>query len=227
MDTEHTRKLIANATISQTELERLFKQAIAAGQRDLAFDIREVIDERFGLAAPVARHDGADGVLAIFRDTRKSFAHAVDAYLWLVERFIGYRPTIFTDVNWETTGFIAVGLGRNSQGKPFRNYFAKSPMKLFRKTPKLANNPSMYARLQNGWHANTNLSNAEKYDILIRFAGVLGFKQGEDWDFVVHNPSEALQERLSRPHADDLLAELDRWSSDSKSPAQSKNNASS
>lgn len=44
---------------------------------------------------------------------------------------------IFTDVRWETTGYVGVGK-RGGPDDAARNYFARTPAKLFRKSPALA-----------------------------------------------------------------------------------------
>jgi len=210
MDTERIRKLIANPAVSRSELEQQIQQALKVNDRNLALDIQEIIDSRFGIT-PVVRDDQGAAHAAFRNPLKKSFDHAKDGYLWLVERFVEIQPEIFTKPAWETTGVIAVGRARNSKGKSFRNYFAKSPENLFRATPALAENPNNYEKLRNGWYANINLNNAEKLDILIQFGDVLRLVHGKDWSFVVQNPSAAFQALLNRPSADELLAEIDGW----------------
>lgn len=212
MNTERIRKLIANPAVSRSELEQQIQQALKVNDRDLALDIQEIIDDRFGITPVVRDDEGA--AYATFRTIKKSFDHAKDGYLWLVERFVEIQPEIFTEPTLETTGFIALGRARNSEGKPVRNYFAKSPAKLFRATPTLAENSNNHAELRNGWYANINLRDDEKLEILIRFGGVLRLVHGKDWSFVVQTPSAAFQALLNMPSADDLLAEIDGWKND-------------
>ncbi|QLQ24606.1 MAG: hypothetical protein HZT41_06870 [Dechloromonas sp.] len=207
MDAERIRKLIENPSVDRAELERLAKQALSAGERDLALDIQETIDDRFGLEVPDATEDSC-AVMASFGTTTKSFPRAVTAYLWLVERFVGRKPSLFTEINEETL-FVALGRARTSQGRPFRNYFAKSPNKLFSESPLLAENPNNFAQLCNGWYANKNINNLEKQLILERFGHILRLAEGTDWRFTVTEPSDALQQHLNRLSADDLLAEIE------------------
>jgi hypothetical protein len=212
MDIERTRKLLSNRASTRQELEQLLKQALAANVRELAFDIRDVIDERFPNSSTSS--SGTTETIATFRSTEKRFPTAKGAYVWLVGHFIGVKPEVFTDVRWETTGYVAVGLRRTESGGAIRNYFAHSPQQLFRNSPWLAENPSNYVRLQNGWYANTNLNNREKLDILTRFGWVVGLTYGPDWDFEVLDPSEGLRERNERiALGDKLLAELDQLES--------------
>lgn len=212
MDIERIQKLIANPKISRLALEQQMQQALKVNERDLAFDIQEIIDERFGFKPAASDKHGSAS--ASFHAKEKSFDHAKDAYLWLIERFIEIKPDILVERSWETTGVIAVGRARGRAGKPLRNYFAKSPEKLFPETPRLAEKRSNYAKLQNGWYANINLGNHEKLDILIRFGDVLHLAHETDWRFIVQNPSTGFQARLTRPNADDLLAELDGLEND-------------
>lgn len=208
MDVERTRRLLVNPASTRAELEQLLKEALAANERELAFDIRDVIDERFP-SAPVSGRD-ATPTTATFRSTKKQFPTAKEAYVWLADRFAGVRPDVFTDMRWETTGYIAIGRHRTEEGRPIRNYFARSPKQLFSNSPWLATNESNYARLQNDWYANVNLNNGEKFDILCRFGWVVGLKCGQDWDWEVSDPSEGLEDRKERISlAEKLFAELE------------------
>ena len=210
MNTERSRRLLANPASTREELEQLLKEALAANERELTFDIRDVIDERFPTVEPSAR--GATPTILRFRSTEKRFPTAKEAYVWLIDRFVGTKPDVFTDVRWETTGYVAVGRHRAEEGKAIRNYFARSPEKLFRNSPWLAAEQSNYAQLQNGWYANVNLNNREKFDILCRFGWVVGLKGGQDWDWDVLEPSEGLRDRKERVAlAEKLFAELEAF----------------
>ena len=206
MDVERTRKLLANPASTRQELEQLLKQALAANQRELAFDIKDAIEERFPVAAAVNR--GATETMATFGPDARRFATAKEAYIWLVERFIGVKPEVFTDIRRETTGYVALGR-RKKEGKSIRNYFARSPQALFRNTPRLAEDHNNSVQLQNGWFANTNLNNREKFEALVRFGWLVGLRCGKDWDWEVLDPSDALRESKQRMAiADELFIEL-------------------
>ncbi len=217
MDVERTRRLLANPASTRRELEQLFKEALAANERELAFDIKDVLDERFLSVSRAGR--GATPTISTFRSTEKHFPTAKEAYIWLVDRFVGVRRDVFTNVRWETTGYISVGRHRTEEGRPIRNYFARSPQQLFRNSPWLAEDQSKYVRLQNGWHANVNLNNREKFDILCRFGWVVELKGGQDWDWDVLDPSEGLRDRKARiALAEKLFAELDAFAHGRDSP---------
>lgn len=207
MDVERARRLLSNPKCSRQELDALLKEAIAANERELAYDIKDLIEERFPQTG--RSRGGAAETVARYKGTEKRFPSAIDAYIWLVERFIGMKPEVFTDIKWETTGYVAVGQ-RKSEGHAIRNYFARSPGKLFHESPHLADNPNNYCVLQNGWYANKNLSNAQKFDILCRFGWVVRLKWETDWDWEVLDPSEQLSDRKERTKvAEKALGELD------------------
>lgn len=154
------------------------------------------------------RRGGSRLTVARFRGRKQEFDTARAAYIWLVERFAQYNPSLFTDVRWETTGYVGVGRRRGSQGAA-RNYFAKSPKGLFRQTPTLAENHSNFHRLTNGWYLNLNLNTRENFEILCRFSAVSKLQHGDDWDWEVLDPTEELSDARRRMVlADELLKEF-------------------
>ena len=80
MDVERTRRLLANPASTRQELEQLFKEALAANERELAFDIKDVIDEKFPSVSPAGR--GATPTISTFRSTEKHFPTAKEASSW-------------------------------------------------------------------------------------------------------------------------------------------------
>jgi hypothetical protein len=60
MDVKRARKLVANLASTRQELEQLVKEALAANERELAFDINDAIDNRFpSVSASVGSHPKA------------------------------------------------------------------------------------------------------------------------------------------------------------------------
>jgi hypothetical protein len=175
--------------------------------------IEEVLNERFpGWGRPRARRGGKRPTVARFKGREQEFESARDAYVWLVERFADAAPTLFMDVRWETTGYFAVGRRRNRSGHAQRNYFAKSPKALFRRTQSLADVSSHYRRLSNGWYVNLNLNPRENFEILCRLSAVAGAAHGADWDWEVLDPSEELRSARQRQiAAKELQREIDEW----------------
>lgn len=175
--------------------------------------VEDVLNERYpGWDRPRKRRGGKRPTVARFKDRIHEFESARDAYIWLVERFADAAPTLFADVRWETTGYFAVGRRRRPGERVQRNYFAKSPAALFRRTPTLADNSSHYHRLLNGWYVNLNLNTRENFEILCRLSAVASAAHGADWDWEVLDPSEELHTARQRQVAAELLQrEIDEW----------------
>jgi hypothetical protein len=109
---------------------------------------------------------------ATFRGNRHRCESAKDAYVWLVERFVREHPEPFHELNWETE-FVMKGKSRN--------YFARTPERLYWKSPHLAEDRNNFHQLPNGWYAALNLSNDEKLGILLRLATVAKLRLDVDW----------------------------------------------
>ena len=169
---------------------------------------KQELDARFqGWDKPHTRRGGSRATTARFRGQAREFDTARAAYIWLVECFAAANPTLFTDIRWETTGYVAVG--RRSRGAA-RNYFAKSPTGLFRRTPSLTDNPNNFRKLTNGWFVNLNLNTRENFEILCRFATVSKLRHGEDWDWEVLDPAEPLSDARHRAvRAEELQQVID------------------
>lgn len=193
------------STYSRAQLEQTLRNCLQ--KPDYAREVKECLDRRFpGWDEPRTRRGGSRTTIARFRGQEFKFESARAAYLWLIERFAEMNPTLFTDVRWETTGYVAVGRRRGPDGAA-RNYFAKSPAKLFRQTPTLADSQSNYRRLNNGWYINLNLNTRENFEILCRFSAVSGLSHNIDWDWEVLDPTEQLHDSRRRVQ---LGAELEK-----------------
>ena len=172
--------------------------------------LKEELDRRFpGWDKPRTRRGGSRTTIARFREKKSEFETAKAAYVWLVERFAEGNPSLFTDVRWETTGYVGVGRRRGPNGAA-RNYFAKSPAKLFRQTPSLADDQNNYHRLTNGWYVNVNLNTRQNYEILCRYSAVSKFQHEFDWDWEVLDPTDQLHDARRRVRlAAELMKEFD------------------
>ncbi len=147
----------------------------------------EVLDQRFPdwkLAS--TRQGGKTPNVASFRGTEKAFDSARDGYIWLVEQFMVCRPALFADPSSDT---LTLALGKS------RNYFGRKPEALFRGSPHLADDASNFSRLSNGWVANVNLNNAQKFDILLRFAALTGVAYPEEWEWRVLGATDLLADK--------------------------------
>ena len=200
MKADWVRKRLSCSDVTQTELTELVKQAFSAGQRELAWDIQDVIDDRFAQTT-VEIPEPTGEVVATFGPAKKTFRCAVDAYLWLLERFLEVRPTILSESPDLIKSLVP------QPGSSPRNYrFACTRSEPFQKSPHLTNGHS--SELKNGWFANTNLNNVQKFGALERLGWAIGLEHNKDWSFSVPNPSDALLAQMNRPSADDLLAEI-------------------
>lgn len=198
---------------SEEQLTQRFENCRAnAKYGEHAILLKRELDSRFpGWDKPRTRRGGSRPTIARFRGNEQEFSTARAAYIWLVERFATITPTLFTDIRWETTGYVGVGR-RKGVGGAARNYFAKAPAKLFRQTPSLAEKPSNFHRLTNGWYVNLNLNTQENFEILCRFAAVSKLKHREDWDWEVFDPTEQLHDARQRAiFAEELMKEMDEF----------------
>jgi hypothetical protein len=177
-----------------------------------ALIVKRELDERFtGWDKPRSRRGGSRPTIARFRANAQEFETARAAYIWLVERFAAENPALFTDIRWETTGYVGVGRRCGPHGAA-RNYFAKAPTRLFRQTPSLADNPNNFHRLTNGWYLNLNLNTRENFEILCRFSIVSKLRHGDDWDWEVLDPTEQLSDARQRTRlAKELEREIDEF----------------
>ena len=175
--------------------------------------IEAELSRRFpGWESPRTRRGGKKQTTARFKTKELEFETARDAYVWLIERFAETIPEVFIDVRFETTGYFAIGRRRSPGAKASRNYFAKSPAKLFLRTPSLAENQSNHRRLTNGWHVNLNLNTRENFEILCRLSAIAKLDHGVDWDWEVLEPTEELHDVRKRTEAAAAFQrEVDEW----------------
>jgi hypothetical protein len=198
---------------SESQLKQRFENCRAnAKYAEHALVVKRELDSRFaGWDKPKTRRGGSRPTIARFRGHEQEFYTARAAYIWLVERFATTNPALFTDLRWETTGYVAVGR-KSGPGGAARNYFARTPAKLFKRTPSLADNPSNFHRLTNGWFLNLNLNTRENFEILCRFAAVSNLTHREEWDWEVLDPTEQLHDARQRTIlAEKLMKEMDEF----------------
>lgn len=171
--------------------------------------VKEELNSRYpGWDKPKTRRGGSRSTIARFGNKEQEFDTARAAYIWLVERFAEANPTLFTDVRWETTGYIGIGRRKGIDGAA-RNYFAKSAENLFRHSPALVDSPSNFHRLTNGWFVNLNLNTHENFEILCRFSSVSGLKHFHDWDWRALETIGQLEDSRRRFQAAEIQKEYD------------------
>lgn len=165
----------------------MLENALKKDAREYAAIAKLELDRRYpGWNVAKSRRGGAKPTVARFIEKEQQFLTSKDAYLWLIERFIASKPSVFDDPSKD---IIYLALGKK------RNYFGRNLKKMFHSTPKLAENHSNYARLTNGWYANINLNNPQKFDILMRFAALAGMEYPTQWDWEVLDPTELLMDK--------------------------------
>lgn len=191
MTPERFKKFVLDPSRSRQDVEQMMRNANAKGESEFAGIAKDALDIRFpGWDEVSQRTSGARTTTAYFRgSTEKRFDTGKEAYVWLLGRFINVKPRLFESINWET---VFVAKGRK------RNYFGKDLKAMFHGSPHLAEDRNNYARLTNGWYANTNLNNAQKFDILCRFAAVAKLNYETDWRWDVDDPSEELRAHEER-----------------------------
>jgi hypothetical protein len=82
------------------------------------------------------------------RGEEKVVGTAKAAYLWLQEKSVATDPELFTTLEWRHA-FIADGTHRHD--------FARTPRELLDRSPLLADDSTMFARLSYGWFVNLNI----------------------------------------------------------------------
>ena len=177
MNRERFRELVNDPRKTREEIEQMRINALNKGEIELAHIAKIALDERFpGWDRSRKRSGGSVPTLARFREEQEWFPSAKEAYVWLMGRFIWDRPDILGGEDWQRE-FIAKGRSVN--------YFAKDLKSLFHHSPHLADDPNKYTRLGDGWFADLNLSNRQKFQILCRFAAIAGYGFEKDWDWFV------------------------------------------
>lgn len=182
MDIDKFKRLVTDHRRTKDELKTMLSNALNKGEVEFAHIAKNELDIRFpGWTSARTRRGGATPVIVEFRGSKHRFETAKDAYFWLLEKFTEAHPGTFTTLNWETV-FVAKGKRRN--------YFGRDLEKMFHGSPHLADDQNNYQMLSNGWYANLNLSNDEKFDILCKFAAVGKFDFGREWKWEIEGESD-------------------------------------
>jgi hypothetical protein len=184
MDIEKFRKMVTDPRRTKKDLIRILETARSRGSEAHAAIAVNQLHQRFPDWDIVKyKKGGPTPNWPVFRGERRTFNTAKEGYIWLIERFISERPELFKNPSNETL-FVALGKSRNC--------FGRNPKSLFKGSPHLADNPSNYQRLSNGWYANLNLSNAQKFDIRLRFGALAHLEYPVDWKWEVSGATQLL-----------------------------------
>jgi hypothetical protein len=196
MDSDRFERLARDPKRTRDELEAMRKNALEKEHREFAALVDEILGQRF--PAAVARTGGATPTTARMLKSTGRFPSGKEAYLWLVERFMSHRPSLLDEyVRW------------HSRANSGSSRFARDPIALFPPGSTRAANSSFYARLPEGWFADTNLSHSDKFTALMQLSHLCRLTYPEDWSFEVDGATVALmeQQRLVES-AREILARL-------------------
>lgn len=181
MDIDKFKRLVTDRHRTKDELQNMLSNALNKGETEFARIAKDELDIRFpGWDSVRSRKGGATPTIVAFRGAEHRFETAKDAYFWLIQKFIEAHPEPFATLNWETV-FVAKGKRRN--------YFGRDLEKMFHGSPYLADDQNNYKKLSNGWYANLNLSNDQKFDILCKFAAVGKFDFSREWKWEIEGKS--------------------------------------
>ena len=184
MKPEKFRALVNDPKRTREELERMRDNARKKGESELTSLAETALAERFpGRARTQKRTGGSTPTTVRFREEERWFSTAKEAYAWLMGKFIWDRPDILRSEDWRHE-FVA-------KGRTAR-YFAQDAKLLFPNPGKTdrPHNRNMYEAIGDGWFANLNLSNDEKFKILCAFSAAAGYTFKKDWEWFVEGTEE-------------------------------------
>lgn len=177
MDINKFKVFLYSHEKSQKDLETMLNNARRIGNAEYIDLAKKALDERFpSWNMPTTRRGGARPTIVKFRDESREFPSGKDAYRYLIEKFISVYPDVFNNIDWQT---YYVGMGKK------RLYFGQTLEKIFFGSPHLADEKNNYIKLSNGWYANVNLSNDQKFEILCKYAELAKLTFEDDWSWRV------------------------------------------
>ena len=190
---------IARGAKTRVEVETMRDHALAKGLADYVECAERVLLESFGPPKPKG---GAKRTVATFRGKTTRFDSAVQAYLWLIARFLEHQPAL---------------LERQEEWHPFlfkgtkRRYFARDPVSLFPQGSRLPHKPGTVAQVQTGWFANINLNDPLKFEILVRVSALTMLEYPDDWEFRVAGAVPELSRRQEIQRGATDFAQTFQW----------------
>ena len=198
MDIQEFERRARDPRRTRIELENMKANAAAKGAVEYARIADEVLRERFPIKAKAG--GGATPTVAKFQGRKEDFDSGKEAYLWLVEQFRRCKSDALD-------GYVALNRRGPVRAKGVR--FAREPDELFPAGSSRRGNPAYYAKLGNGWYADTNLSHKDKFAALMQLSYVCGLEYETAWDFRVSGATaELLEHQEAVIHARKLLDEL-------------------
>jgi hypothetical protein len=198
MDIERFKTLASDPRRTITELITMKANAQAKGRDDLVQVVDEVLRDRNKVKAK--KSGGKTPTTARFRHNTEAFDSGKDAYLWLIDQFWRFHPSLFDEYE-----MLHSRAGTQSKGRRV----ARNPKDLFPTDSTRQGNPSFYAVVGPKWYADVNLNHDDKFATLIQLSHLCELKYEKDWDFKVFGATEQLIEhQRSVARARRLLDEL-------------------
>lgn len=198
MDIQEFERRARDPRRTRAEIETMRSNAAAKGAVEYVRIADEVLRERFPIKAKAG--GGPTPTTAKFQEYSEDFGSGKEAYLWLVEQFFHYKADALE-------AYVALNRRGLVRAKGFR--FAREPDELFPAGSSRSGNPAYYAKLSNGWYADTNLSHKDKFAALMQLSYVCGLEYETAWDFRVSGATaELLEHQEAVIHARQLLDEL-------------------
>jgi len=198
MDIQEFERRARDPRRTRAELENMRANAAAKGAVEYAHIADEVLRERFPIKAKSG--GGPTPTTATFQGRGEHFDSGKEAYLWLVEQLCHYKPDALE-------AYVALNRRGRAHVKGVR--FSREADELFPRGSSRRGNPAYYAKLSNGWYADTNPSHKDKFAALMQLSHVCGLEYERAWDFRVSGATaELLEHQGAVIHARKLLDEL-------------------
>jgi hypothetical protein len=184
MDIESFKRMLSKS--SKDDLINIRKNILKENNQDYLELTENMLNSKHpGWNVKAKKAAGANHTEVMYMGEKKIFASEIKAYIWLVDKFVGYNPELFENIDWQTK-FVAKGTRAY--------YFARSKELLFQdyKTPVTSGH---FRQLKNGWFMKLNLSGYQKFEILAKFSALTeSLKFGVDWDWhILGTPKVSLE----------------------------------
>lgn len=182
MEFEKFQKMVSAPGKTKEDLMKILENTRSRGSAEHVAAVMEQLNSRFPgwEGKRPSRRGGATPNWPRFQSERASFETAKDGYIWLVEKLLKKGREVLSQ---DGTKLASAGLG---------TILARTPEELFPGSPHLSSDNSKYVRLSNGWVANVNLNNAQKFAALLRLGALAGAVFPTDWDWEVSGATELL-----------------------------------
>jgi hypothetical protein len=196
MDLERFKAVASDPKRTLAELAQMKVNALAKNN----WEAVEILDQVMA-GRPSVKATGKVGrtpTQASFKGEKRDFDSAKEAYLWLVERFRGTSAGLLER--------YVDDYSRVNRSRGLR--FATASEKLFPPGSSRVGNPQFVHNFGDGWFADVNISNDDKYAALLMLSSLSGISEPE-WQFQPSIASDALRKHREQVAlGNSLLEEL-------------------